>query len=127
MLIAPGGLHIQLQGDGPPYAVVCLESEKVNGHRPSIDVLMHSVVTRVGANAIGVILTGMGHDGAAGLKALRDAGAFTIGQDENTSVIYGMPKAAYDLGAVARRMPLNEIASALIRHVTTCPAASNTP
>ncbi len=124
VLIAPGGFHMTLASDRPPYTVICLESEKVNGHRPSVDVLMHSVVKHVGAHALGVILTGMGRDGALGLKALRDAGAFTIGQDEKTSAIYGMPKVAYTLGAVVKQLPIHQIGPALVRHVASRPARS---
>ena len=84
--------------------------EKDNGHCPSVDVLFESVAKNAGSNAIGIILTGMGGDGAKGLKQMRDAGADTIGQDESTCVVYGMPKVAYDLGAVKFQEKLDNIA-----------------
>jgi two-component system chemotaxis response regulator CheB len=85
------------------------ETDLVNGHRPSVDVLFHSVAVACGARAVGVILTGMGRDGARGLAAMRKAGARTFGQDEATSVVYGMPRAAFELGAVERQAPLGEL------------------
>ena len=82
----------------------------VNGHRPSVDVLFESVANASGAKAVGVILTGMGRDGAAGLLAMRRAGARTIGQNEASCVVYGMPKVAFEYGAVERQLPLDDIA-----------------
>ena len=92
------------------YQVLLRKSEKVNGHCPSVDVLFHSVAEAAGDKAIGIILTGMGGDGAKGLLAMRKAGARTIGQDESTCVVYGMPKVAYDLGAVEFQEKLPDIA-----------------
>ena len=83
---------------------------------------MHSAAKHVGANTLGVILTGMGRDGSNGLKALREAGAFTIGQDEKTSAIYGMPKVAYEIGAVVKQLPIHQIGPALARRVASRPA-----
>jgi two-component system chemotaxis response regulator CheB len=117
VLIAPGDFQMRVLRSGGRYEVVCTKSEKVNGHRPSVDVLMHSVAQHVGSNAYGVILTGMGGDGAQGLKAMRDAGAWTIGQDEHSCVVYGMPKVAFDMGAVSAVLPLPAIATALVRRV----------
>ena len=117
VLIAPGDFHMKVIRSGGYYQVVCQEGEKVNGHRPSVDVMMFSVAESVGANAFGVILTGMGNDGAAGLKAMKEAGAKTIGQNQATCVVYGMPKVAYDIGAVDMQLPLNEIPNALIKLV----------
>lgn len=108
-LIAPGDYHMKLVRSGGYYYVRLNEEDKVNGHRPSVDVMMHTVAEYAGANALGVILTGMGADGAKGLKAMKDAGAKTIGQDEKTSVVYGMPKVAYEMGAVDYQLPLENI------------------
>jgi two-component system chemotaxis response regulator CheB len=91
------------------YMVECFRGEKVNGHCPAVDVLFHSVAQYTGRNAIGVILTGMGNDGAGGLLALRKAEGRTLGQDEGSSVVYGMPKAAFTIGAVQEQVPLNLI------------------
>ncbi len=94
-------------------------AEKVNGHRPSVDVMFRSVTQSFGANTVGVLLTGMGRDGADGLLALRKAGAETIGQDENTSVVYGMPKAAFEIGAVVYQLPLERIAARVLKATNT--------
>lgn len=117
VLIAPGDYHMKVYRSGGQYKVQVLEGDKVNGHRPSVDVLMHSVAESVAANAFGVILTGMGNDGANGLKAMKEAGAKTIGQNQATSVVYGMPKVAYDLGAVDTQLPLDDISNGIIRLV----------
>ena len=93
------------------YQVEVKAGPKVNGHCPSVDVLFESVARVAGPNALGIILTGMGGDGAKGLLAMRKAGARTIGQDESTCVVYGMPKVAYDLGAVEFQEKLSNIAS----------------
>ena len=92
------------------YRVDIKPGPKVNGHCPSVDVLFDSVAKTAGADAVGIILTGMGGDGAKGLLAMRQAGARTIGQDESTCIVYGMPKVAYDLGAVERQEKLSDIA-----------------
>lgn len=111
MLIAPGGdRHMQLVKVGGGYQVEIKAGPKVNGHCPSVDVLFDSVAKVAGADALGIILTGMGGDGAKGLLAMRKAGARTIGQDESTCVVYGMPKVAYDLGAVEYQEKLSDIA-----------------
>jgi two-component system chemotaxis response regulator CheB len=115
VLIAPGDYHMKVKRSGGNYVITIEEGDKVNGHRPSVDVLMHSVAQHVAANAFGVILTGMGSDGAKGIKAMRDAGSFNIGQDEKTSVVYGMPKVAFDIGGINRQLPIDDIATALIR------------
>ena len=111
MLIAPGGdrhMHLVKVGDG--YQVEVKPGPKVNGHCPSVEVLFESVAKAAGASAVGIILTGMGGDGAKGLLSMRKAGARTIGQDESTCVVYGMPKVAYDLGAVEYQEKLSDIA-----------------
>ena len=92
--------------------------ETVNGHRPSVDVLFNSVA-RLARKAVGVILTGMGNDGAEGLLRMRKAGARTIGQDERTSVVYGMPRVAHTCGAVERQLPLGKITEAIIELTAT--------
>jgi two-component system chemotaxis response regulator CheB len=112
VLIAPGGLHMMLQRSGASYSVRLKDAPAVNHHRPSVDVLMHSVAKAAGANAVGVILTGMGADGARGMLAMRTAGAHTIAQDEATSVVYGMPKEAFLIGGAVEVLPLPEIAEA---------------
>lgn len=111
VLIAPGGdAHMQLVKVNGAYQVVIRQGPKVNGHCPSVDVLFQSVATVAGNKAVGIILTGMGGDGAKGLLAMRQAGAVTIGQDESTCVVYGMPKVAYDIGAVEYQDKLQDIA-----------------
>lgn len=111
MLIAPGGdRHMKLVKVGGGYQVEVKPGPRVNGHCPSVDVLFDSVAKAAGADALGIILTGMGGDGAKGLLAMRQAGARTIGQDESTCVVYGMPKVAYDLGAVEYQEKLGDIA-----------------
>ncbi|MES1186632.1 MAG: chemotaxis response regulator protein-glutamate methylesterase [Myxococcales bacterium] len=111
-LIAPGGRHLMLQRVGATYVVRLRDMPAVNHHRPSVDVMMHSVAKAAGSNAVGVILTGMGSDGAKGLLAMREAGAHTIAQDEETSIVYGMPKEAAALGGASEVLPLDEIARA---------------
>ncbi len=112
--LAPGGAtHLEIQGNVHPRCKL-VDAPTVNGHRPSVDVLFHSVARGFGARSVGVILTGMGRDGAQGLKAMRDAGARTLGQDEATSVVYGMPKAAFELGAVERQVSLSSIGPAAL-------------
>jgi len=99
--IAPGGYHMQAVRKCNKYYIKVFEGEKVNGHCPSVDVLFDSVAETYGERAIGIILTGMGADGAKGLLHMKNKGALTLGQDEKSSVVYGMPKVAYELGAVA--------------------------
>ncbi|NWG53517.1 MAG: chemotaxis response regulator protein-glutamate methylesterase [Hydrogenophilaceae bacterium] len=112
--LAPGGaMHLEAAGVAHP---VCRlrAGDPVNGHRPSVDVLFDSVAKAFGARAVGIILTGMGKDGAHGMKRMRDAGAHTIGQDEASCIVYGMPKAAFEIGAVVRQLPLDRIARAAL-------------
>lgn len=117
VFIAPGDYHMKVQRSGGQYLVRIVEGDKVSGHRPSVNVMMHSVAEHVGANAFGVILTGMGSDGATGLKAMRDAGAKTIGQNKSSCIVYGMPKVAFEIGAVEKQMDLNLIANGIINLV----------
>lgn len=113
--LAPGDIkHMVVERE---KSLVCrlVDGDPMTGHRPSVDVLFNSVAKHVGKRAVGVILTGMGRDGAAGLLAIRNAGGVTIGQDEKTSVIYGMPKVAHEMKAVERQYPLPRIADAILR------------
>lgn len=113
-LIAPGGRHMALERSGAQYRVAIIDGPPVSRHRPSVDVLFRSVAQHARANAMGVIMTGMGDDGARGLKEMRDAGAMTVGQDEPSCVVYGMPKEARKLGAVQRELPLSAIPAAIL-------------
>jgi len=115
VLIAPGNYHTLLKRSGARYYVEVREGPMVNRHRPSVDVLFRSVARYAGRNAVGVILTGMGKDGATGITEMNEAGAYTIAQDEKTSVVFGMPKEAIDLGGIDRVLPLSKIAS----HITS--------
>ena len=113
-LIAPGGKHMQLARSGAQYVVEVKDGPPVNRHCPSVDVLFRSVARCAGKNAMGVIMTGMGDDGARGLKEMRAAGAYTLAQDEASCVVYGMPKEAVKMGAVARSLPLAALAGAIM-------------
>jgi two-component system, chemotaxis family, protein-glutamate methylesterase/glutaminase len=114
--LAPGGAR-HLEVVGTPGAMRCrlFEGDTVNGHRPSVDVLFRSVAKLAKERAIGVELTGMGRDGASGLLEMRQAGASTIGQDEASSVVYGMPRVAFEIGAVQTQLPLEKIGQEIIR------------
>jgi two-component system chemotaxis response regulator CheB len=113
-LIAPGGRHTRMVRSGAQYHVEVFDGPVVNHHRPSVDVLFRSVATAAGANAIGLIMTGMGDDGARGLREMRNAGAWTLAQDEASCVVFGMPKEAIKLGAVDEVVPLGHIAERLL-------------
>lgn len=112
--LAPGHSHLLVRRSGAYYYTELSRADPVNRHRPSVDVLFNSAAGAVGPNAIAVMLTGMGKDGAAGMLAMRDAGAYTIAQDEATCVVYGMPKAAFDIGAVREVAPLQGIAGRIL-------------
>jgi two-component system chemotaxis response regulator CheB len=118
-VVAPGNRHLAITGGASFVACRLEDGDLVNRHRPAVDVLFHSVARLLKGDAIGVILTGMGDDGTRGLSAMREAGAHTIGQDEATSVVYGMPKAARLAGAVVQEAPLDRIASAILARVAT--------
>lgn len=108
--ITPGDFHSTVQKVGTKIIIHLNNNEKVNNHRPSADVLFHSIYeSKLSSQSIGVILTGMGGDGARGLLSMKNSGAVTIGQDENTSVVYGMPKVAFDIGAVMNQVPLYDV------------------
>ena len=116
VLIAPGGdMQMYLRQDNAGYYIYLTPGAKVSGHCPSVDVLFESVAKTAGRNAVGVILTGMGSDGASGLAAMKRSGAYTIGQDEGSCVVYGMPMVAYNMGAVAEQRPLSSIGEAILR------------
>jgi two-component system chemotaxis response regulator CheB len=113
--LAPGGeRHLQVVNAAAPHCRL-IDRDPVNGHRPSVDVLFDSVAELAGRNAVGAILTGMGRDGAAGLLKMRHAGARTIGQNEKTCVVYGMPRVAYELGAVEQQLPLTAIGEEILK------------
>jgi two-component system chemotaxis response regulator CheB len=118
VLIAPGNFQMRLAKRGTGYIVKCTEEEKVSGHCPSVDVLFDSVAAVAGKQSIGVILTGMGRDGANGLLKMKKTGAYTIGQDEKSSVVYGMPMVAFNIGAVEKQLPLDRIADEIIRFLS---------
>lgn len=113
--LAPGGVsHFEIAGRGT-WRCRLVAGEAVSGHKPSVDRLFQSVAATAGDHAVGVILTGMGRDGASGLFAMRKAGAATLGQDEATSVVYGMPRVAFETGAVALQLPLEKIGDEILR------------
>ncbi len=114
-LIAPGGRHMELKQSAGHYYAVVKDGPPVNRHTPSVDVLFRSVAQRAGSDALAIILTGMGGDGARGMKLMHEAGAYTIAQDEASSVVFGMPKEAIALGGVSEVLPLERIAAAILR------------
>ena len=118
ILIAPGGKQLEVIRSGGFYEIKLGGEEKVSGHCPSVDVMMHSVARHVGANAVGAMLTGMGQDGAEGMLAMKQAGARCIAQDEASSVVFGMPKVAYEKGGAERLVPLENIAQSLLNLLT---------
>ncbi|MCD7826801.1 MAG: chemotaxis response regulator protein-glutamate methylesterase [Clostridiaceae bacterium] len=121
VLVAPGDRQMRLVRQGGIYRVEVKKGEKVSGHCPSVDVLFQSVAQAAASDSVGVILTGMGADGAKGLLAMRKAGAKTIGQDEKSCVVYGMPKVAYDIGAVEHQVPLHQISEKIYYTFNTMP------
>ena len=114
-LIAPGGKHLLVRRSGAQYFTEIVDGPPVSRHRPSVDVLFRSVAKAAGANALGIILTGMGDDGARGLRELHDTGAHTLAQDEASSVVYGMPKEAVRHGAVRASVDLRAVPEAIMR------------
>lgn len=116
-LVAPADFQTRVVRKGGKYIVTCTPGEKVSGHRPSVDALFQSMAESVQCKMVGIIMTGMGQDGAAGLLAMRQKGAYTIGQDKESSVVYGMPKVAYDIGAVETQTSCENIAPTLLRHL----------
>ena len=124
--IAPGGLHLSVERSGANYIARLRDSEAVNRHKPSVEVLFLSAARVVGPNALGVMLTGMGADGAQAMKVLRDAGSWNVAQDEASCVVFGMPKEAINAGAVHEVLPLTAIAPRLIEHLRSSAGASRT-
>ncbi|MCF6267160.1 MAG: chemotaxis response regulator protein-glutamate methylesterase [Desulfuromusa sp.] len=118
ILIAPGGKQLEVVRSGGFYQIHLGSEEKVSGHCPSVDVMMHSVAKHVGANAVGAMLTGMGQDGAEGMLAMKQAGARCISQDEASSVVFGMPKVAFEKGGAERLVPLDKISASLLGLLT---------
>jgi len=114
VLLAPGGRHMELSKTGNEFRVIVSDGPKVNGHKPSVEVLMNSVAQAAGAKAVGVMLTGMGGDGAEGMLAMRKAGARNIAQDEKSCVVFGMPKVAFDRGGAEKLVPLDHIAQTIM-------------
>lgn len=115
--IAPGGLQMRVARSGSDRILKITDDPPVNRHKPSVDVLFRSVAQCVGGSATGVILTGMGRDGAAGLREMREAGSWTIAQDEASCIVYGMPREAVAAGAVSTVLPLSRIADAILDHL----------
>ncbi len=113
--IAPGGLHMQVVKVGKEYTLRCFEDDRVNGHCPSVDVLFESVAKAAGPKALGVIMTGMGGDGAKGLLSMRKKGAMTLGQDQESCVVYGMPMVAKQVGAVQQECSLSVMPNKIYR------------
>lgn len=116
-LLAPGNYHMELHRSGARYHVNITQAPPVNRHRPSVDVMFHSVAKYAGANSMGIILTGMGNDGAAGMLAMKQAGAYNIAQNEESCVVFGMPKEAIKAGGVDKILPLSEIPAAVLNRV----------
>jgi two-component system chemotaxis response regulator CheB len=117
VLIAPGGKHMLVKRSGAMYHVEIMDGPLVNRHRPSVDVLFRSVARFAGKNAVGAILTGMGDDGAVGMLEMKEAGAYTVAQDEKTCVVFGMPKEAIKRGGVEKVVPLSEVTKTLLSKV----------
>jgi two-component system chemotaxis response regulator CheB len=125
VLIAPGGRHMVLKGTPPHVHVVLKDDPPVSGHRPSVDVLFRSAANVYGRSAVGLLMTGMGRDGVDGCKALLAAGGLTLGQDEETSVVYGMNKAAYQEGAIKAQFALDDVAE-IVQHIVAFRASFET-
>lgn len=119
IIVGAGEFQLRLCRDSKGYYVRSQKGPRVNGHCPSVDVLFESVAEVAKRNALGVILTGMGSDGARGLQQMRQAGAYTIGQDKESCVVYGMPMVAHQIGAVQKQLPLEQIAGEMIRHLNS--------
>lgn len=118
-VVAPADLQCRVVRIGDKYTVSCMPGEKISGHRPSVDAMFQSMAEVVRCRMVGIILTGMGQDGAAGLLAMRKKGAYTIGQDRESSVVYGMPMVANDIGAVCIQASCDNVANVLLRHLKT--------
>ena len=115
--IAPGDKHMRVVKDGTKYILRCAVGEKVSGHCPSVDVLFSSVASFADRSTVGIILTGMGADGAKGMVEMKKRGAFTIGQDEKSCVVYGMPMMAFKMGGVTKQASLDDIPNVLMNYL----------
>jgi two-component system chemotaxis response regulator CheB len=120
--VAPGGMHLRIDRSGSNYVAVVEDSEPVNRHRPSVEVLFRSAARVLGPNALGIMLTGMGADGAQAMREMKDAGSYNYVQDESTCVVFGMPKMAIQAGAAHEVLPLGQIAPALLQHLNNTPS-----
>ena len=120
--IAPGGHHLRIDRSGSNYVAVVEDTEPVNRHRPSVEVLFRSAARVLGPNAIGIMLTGMGGDGAQAMREMKDAGSYNYVQDETSCVVFGMPRMAIQAGAAHEILPLNQIATALLNRLASNPA-----
>lgn len=118
--IAPGDKHMTVEKKGNNFIIHTFTGEKVSGHRPSVDVMFDSVAKFSNRNVVGIILTGMGEDGARGLTKMRRKGAYTIGQDKESSIVYGMPMVAYQMGGVAKQASLDDVAPTLMGYLAKC-------
>jgi len=115
--IAPGGMHLSVERSGANYVARVQDGEPVNRHRPSVEVLFKSAARVAGPNALGVMLTGMGADGATAMKEMKDAGSFNLAQDEASCVVFGMPREAIACGATHETLPLGRIAGRLVERL----------
>ncbi|NIM41953.1 MAG: chemotaxis-specific protein-glutamate methyltransferase CheB [Hydrogenophaga sp.] len=120
--IAPGGRHLRIDRSGSNYVAVVEDTEPVNRHRPSVEVLFKSAARVIGPNAIGIMLTGMGADGASAMREMKDAGSYNYAQDEASCVVFGMPRVAIQNGAAHEVLPLNQIAPAVLARLANAPA-----
>jgi two-component system chemotaxis response regulator CheB len=127
VLVAPGDFHMLLRRTGSRFCVELQQGPQVCYQRPSVDVMFASVAQAAGNHAVGVLLTGMGTDGAKGLLAMKQAGAITLAQDENTSTVYGMPREAVRLGAVERVVPLGDFPETIAQTLRSARVATNPP
>jgi two-component system chemotaxis response regulator CheB len=123
--IAPGGHHLRIERSGSNYVAIIEDTEPVNRHRPSVEVLFRSAARVIGPNALGVMLTGMGADGAQAMREMKDAGSYNLVQDEASCVVFGMPRMAIEAGAAHEVLPLNQIAPALLARLTNAPTGSH--
>ena len=122
--LAPGDKHMEIIRSGADYRIRLNDGPRVSGHKPSVDMMFTSLVESAGSNVVASLLTGMGKDGADGLLALKEKGAFTICQNEDTCVVYGMPKVAVSLGAAEKILPLENIAQAMVSQLEKMKAGS---
>ncbi len=121
IIVAAGGYHMTLKKDENGYYIRCTSGEKVTGHCPSVNVMFDSVAELAGRNSIGVLLTGMGADGAMGITNIKKSGGFTIGQDKDSCVVYGMPMEAFKLGGISKQLPLNKITGEIMLRLSSRP------